>query len=142
MEDSSGQHDEKINHTISDTAKQISTTISMLKGFTMENMDTSFQTLRQVKIFGVQTITDTITLTETTYDKTSTNKYLHKAVRTARIPVNYDERHNWLRVFELLAYLLVELQAQVHVHETLQKQQASVIIVPSEETVRTKLSVG
>lgn len=79
MEGTSGQHEEKIDHTISDTAKQISITISMLKGFTMANMDASFETLRQVTIFGVQAIERTITLTETSYDEEST-KYLYKAV--------------------------------------------------------------
>jgi hypothetical protein len=65
IEGSSGQHEENIGHTISDTAKQISNTISMLKWFTMENMDAKFSTLKRVKIFGVQAIEKTITLTET-----------------------------------------------------------------------------
>ncbi|KAI7863057.1 hypothetical protein BDF14DRAFT_1959353 [Spinellus fusiger] len=126
----------------------------MLKGFTMANMDASFETLRQVKIFGVQaiknspcfyewyTVTErTITLTETSYDEEST-KYLYKVARTARIPIEYEEPYNWLRVFELLAYLLVELKEQVHIHETLNKEQTSITIVHPEETVRTKLSIG
>ncbi|KAI8874701.1 hypothetical protein K501DRAFT_315398, partial [Backusella circina FSU 941] len=141
MEGSSGQHEEKIDHTISDTAKQISNTISILKGFTMANMDASFETLRQVKIFGVQATERTIALTETSYDEEST-KYLYKVVRTARIPIEYEERYNWLRVFELLAYLLVELKEQVRIHETLSKEQTSISIVHPEETVRIKLSIG
>jgi hypothetical protein len=87
----------------------------------MENIDASFETLRQVKIFGVQAIERMITLTETSYDQEST-KYPYKVVRTARIPIEYEERNNWLRVFELLAYLLVELKKQVHLHETLDKE--------------------
>ncbi|GAN01524.1 hypothetical protein MAM1_0008d00957 [Mucor ambiguus] len=141
MEGSSGQHEEKIDHTISDTAKQISNTISTLKGFTMANMDASFETLRQVKIFGLQAIERTITLTETSYDEEST-KYLYKVIRTARIPIEYEERYDWLRVFELLAYLLVELKEQVHIHETLNKEQTSISIVHQEETVRIKLGIG
>ncbi len=81
MEGSSGQHEERIDHTISDTAKQISNTIAMLKGFTRENMDASFETLRKVKIFGVQAVEKMIILTETSYDEEST-KYLFKVVRT------------------------------------------------------------
>ncbi|KAI8997262.1 hypothetical protein BDB01DRAFT_830865 [Pilobolus umbonatus] len=141
MEGSSGQHEEKIDHTISDTAKQIRNTISILKGFTMANMDASFGTLRQVKIFGVQAIERTITVTETSYDEEST-KYLYKVVRTARIPIEYEERYNGLRVFELLAYLLVELKEQVPIHETLNKEQSSISIVYPKETVRIKLSIG
>ncbi|KAI8967367.1 hypothetical protein BDF20DRAFT_829667, partial [Mycotypha africana] len=141
MEGSSGQYEEKIDHTISDTAKQISNTISMLKGFTMANMDASFETLKLVKIFGVQAIERTITLTETSYDDEST-KYLYKVVRTARIPIEYEERYDWLRVFELLAYLLVELKEQVRIHETLNKEQTSVSIVQPEETVQIKLGIG
>ncbi|KAG0924812.1 hypothetical protein G6F57_017892 [Rhizopus arrhizus] len=141
MEGSSGQHEERIDHTISDTAKQISNTIAMLKGFTRENMDASFETLRKVKIFGVQAVEKMIILTETSYDEEST-KYLFKVVRTARIPIEYEERYNWLKVFELLAYLLVELKEQEQIYETLNKEQTSIIIVHPEETVRIKLSVG
>ncbi|CAO3631415.1 unnamed protein product [Mucor fragilis] len=93
MEGSSGQHEEKIDHTISDTAKQISNTISMLKGFARANMDASFETLRQVKIFGVHAIERTITFIETSYDEEST-KYLYKSIRTARISIEYEERYN------------------------------------------------
>ncbi|KAG0817715.1 hypothetical protein G6F20_002154 [Rhizopus arrhizus] len=141
MEGSSGQHEERIDHTISDTAKQISNTIAMLKGFTRENMDASFETLRKVKIFGVQAVEKMIILTETSYDEEST-KYLFKVVRTVRIPIEYEERYNWLKVFELLAYLLVELKEQEQIYETLNKEQTSIIIVHPEETVRIKLSVG
>lgn len=113
----------------------------MLKGFTRENMDASFETLRKVKIFGVQAVEKMIILTETSYDEEST-KYLFKVVRTARIPIEYEERYNWLKVFELLAYLLVELKEQEQIYETLNKEQTSIIIVHPEETVRIKLSVG
>lgn len=37
IEGSSGQQEENIDHTISDTAKQVSSTISMLKGFSQVN---------------------------------------------------------------------------------------------------------
>lgn len=60
-----------------------------------------------------------ITLTETTYDKEF--KYLFKVVRRARVPIEYEDRYNWLRVFELLSYLLLELQEQVHVHKIINK---------------------
>ncbi|PHZ11960.1 uncharacterized protein RHIMIDRAFT_283685 [Rhizopus microsporus ATCC 52813] len=65
MEGSSGQHKETIYRTTSDTAKQISNTISMLKGLTRENMDASFETLKQAKTIDVQAIDRTIALTET-----------------------------------------------------------------------------
>lgn len=93
----------------------------MLKVFTREYINASFETLRRVEIFGVQVIERTIALTETSYGE-GFFKYFEKAVRTARIPIEYIERYNW-RVFELLAYLLVKLKEQVHVHETLNKEQ-------------------
>lgn len=93
MEDSSDQHEEKIDHTINDAAKQISNDISMLKGCTMANMDASYETLRQVKIFGVQVIERTIILTETSYDEESA-KYLYKVLLTAKISIEYEERDN------------------------------------------------
>ncbi|CEI99686.1 hypothetical protein RMCBS344292_13768 [Rhizopus microsporus] len=92
--------------------KQIGSTISMLKGFTMANLNASYETLKKFKVFDVQMAERTITLTETSYDNESF-KYLSKAVRTTRISIEYEERYNWLRTFELLAYLLVELKEQM-----------------------------
>ncbi|KAG2197949.1 hypothetical protein INT47_002976 [Mucor saturninus] len=43
----------------------------------MTNMDASFKTSRQVKIFGMQAIKMAITLTETNYDEEST-KYIYE----------------------------------------------------------------
>lgn len=48
-EGSNDQYEEIAEHTINDTAKQISNAISILKGFTMVNMDASYETLRQVR---------------------------------------------------------------------------------------------
>lgn len=39
-------------------------------------------------------------------------------------------------------YLVVELKEQVHIRETLDKEQTSISIVHPEETVRIKLRIG
>lgn len=86
----------------------------------MANLNASYETLKKFKVFDVQMAERTITLTETSYDNESI-KYLSKAVRTTRISIEYEERYNWLRMFELLAYLLVELKEQMSMCNQLNK---------------------
>lgn len=45
-------------------------------------------------------------------------------------------------MFELLTYLLVELDKQVHVHKTLGNERTNNVAVRPDDTVRTKLNVG
>lgn len=45
-------------------------------------------------------------------------------------------------MFELLAYLLVELKKQVRIHETLNKEQTRISMIPFKEVVRIKPGIG
>jgi hypothetical protein len=56
----------------------------------------------------------------------------------AQVPTSYDMRIKWLRVFKMLAYLLVELQAQQVLQRTLDEEQNGKVPVSRENAIRMK----
>ncbi|KAL1926505.1 hypothetical protein VTP01DRAFT_5626 [Rhizomucor pusillus] len=68
----------------------------------------------------------------------TTKRTLPRKTLEFSLSSNYEE----LRVFELLTYLLVELDKQVHVHKTLGNERTNNVAVKPDDTVRTKLNVG
>ncbi|KAG0170725.1 hypothetical protein DFQ30_002055, partial [Apophysomyces sp. BC1015] len=54
MEASSGIEKEDLNHTLDDTLKNLHTSISMISGIIRRNLDASFETMKQVRVFCIQ----------------------------------------------------------------------------------------
>ncbi|GAB5587726.1 hypothetical protein Unana1_02626 [Umbelopsis nana] len=137
MKASGGQHHEDVQQTIDDSIKQISSMILMLKGLGNSHLNASFNTVMKTNVFGIQSIKTSIILSEIQVDEHG--KFVYKEVRTAEIPTTYAQRNKWLRIFELLAYLLVGLEEQVANLKTLDDEQDGKMDVLPEETIRMML---
>ncbi|KAI8368131.1 uncharacterized protein BYT42DRAFT_503749, partial [Radiomyces spectabilis] len=112
MEGSSGQRKERIPKTIDDSVKQIHNMLNMLKGIANTHLNSSFHTFLQTKVYGIQSIRATVTLSEIQVNHRG--KYIHRQVVTATIPTCHQERNKWLGVFNMVAYLLVAMETQVN----------------------------
>jgi hypothetical protein len=119
MEGSSKNHDkEVIGHSKDDTVKIIHTSIELLNSIIRRNMFASFGSLCRIKSFSVQSVCTTITLSTTMLDPSKVGSHIHKQVRYAEIPINYESRATWAAVFELVAYLFISLREQEAALET------------------------
>ncbi|KAG0172095.1 hypothetical protein DFQ30_011214 [Apophysomyces sp. BC1015] len=83
MEGSSGQTNEDIAHTTDDTLQNIHGSIC------------------------------TLCSTTATLDSRHPGQYTHQECRTAEIPLDHSQRLDWLKVFELVAYLVTMLREQI-----------------------------
>lgn len=115
MESSSGLEKENIQHTMDDTLKNLSTTITFINGTARQHLDASFSAFQKVQVFSIQTIKQTIALSSTGVDLTKVGHYYHIERRKAEIPITFAERCNWIRLMELLAALTIMISEQTRV---------------------------
>ncbi|KAI9265489.1 hypothetical protein EDC94DRAFT_488307, partial [Helicostylum pulchrum] len=95
MEASSGEFKESFIHIIDDTMKQINSSMMMIKSSVRKNLDASFDTICKTEVYGVQSIRNSITLSKTSLN--GVQVYRHQELRTTEIPVDYAQRHKWLK---------------------------------------------
>jgi hypothetical protein len=120
LEVSSGRLSDDHHHASDDTLKIMHSLMCILKGDSQTHANASLATYQRVKAFGVQTVKDVVILSEMTLGDDL--KYLYKEVLTAAIPINDTHRSKWLPMFNLLAYLLVQLGHQASAIKRLQEE--------------------
>ncbi|CAO3659705.1 unnamed protein product [Rhizopus stolonifer] len=100
FEASSGGANEDQNHTQGDTVKliRILSSILVLKAYDLKNA--RFETFIKYIAISIQAIKRKITLPILLMDK---DKFVFEERCSATIPISYQERYNWLQVFELIA---------------------------------------
>lgn len=140
MEASSGEFKENIPHTIDDTAKQINSSIMMLKSNVRKHLDASFETMCKVEVYGIQTVRNSITLSKTSLNDIQ-GGYIYQELRTTEIPVNYIQRHKWLKVMDLMAVLLSLLEKQEKIMKQLDLEQNGAADVQDNLRVRSVLNI-
>ncbi|GAA5795446.1 hypothetical protein HPULCUR_000804 [Helicostylum pulchrum] len=69
-----------------------------------KNLDASFDTICKTEVYGVQSIRNSITLSKTSLN--GVQVYRHQELRTTEIPVDYAQRHKWLKAMVHMAVLL------------------------------------
>lgn len=111
MEASSREFKENMPHTLDDTLKQIHSSIMILKSDIRSHLDASFVTMRKVEVYGIQSVRNSITLSKTQLDGAQCG-YIYQELRTVEIPTDYNKRHKWLKVMDLMAILLNMMEAQ------------------------------
>ncbi|KAI7852719.1 hypothetical protein BDC45DRAFT_428652, partial [Circinella umbellata] len=94
---------ENTQHSMDDTLKQIESTSNALKRQINLYKCASYDTIIKRKIYGIQVIQNTITLTETSIMNPA--KWRFVEVRSATIPTTWAMRYQMLKVFELIAML-------------------------------------
>lgn len=105
MESSSCYSAEKIDHTMSDTWKLIMMSTDSLRMELLKYQDGSFDTAKELAIFGVQCVKGTITLLKTTIHDEHAWRVVE--LRSAQIPTQWVNRVEFMKVFELLCTLHV-----------------------------------
>jgi hypothetical protein len=115
FEASSGQYDVNTDKIIDDGTKQISSMMSMLKDIASSHLNAEFDTFLKIKVFGIQSVKTNIILSEMLFREDG--RYHYREVRSAEVLTEYVERNKWIKIFEILCYLFVELKNQ-EVHYT------------------------
>ncbi|KAI9258019.1 hypothetical protein BDA99DRAFT_561459 [Phascolomyces articulosus] len=109
VEASSGCVSENVGHSIEDTLKSLEcATASLTKAAHKYNIHQSKQTFKNLKTFSIQLIKNDLTLSSTYVNDQFS--WTRVELRTAAIPMKWDERLNMVAVFELLTCLLYELR--------------------------------
>ncbi|KAG1149847.1 hypothetical protein G6F37_001981 [Rhizopus arrhizus] len=121
MVSSSGEHKENVKHTENDTLKQIHNSITMLKADINNHRNAVFSTMCQIETFGIHFVKKEITLSKTKLNGAS-GGYICQEIRSAKIPVAYEERHKWLKMADLLATLMNLLIVQQKIRDQLDRE--------------------
>ncbi|KAI8376020.1 uncharacterized protein BYT42DRAFT_498822 [Radiomyces spectabilis] len=124
-------------HASDDTLKIMHSLMCVLKGDAQTHANASLVTYKRVKAFGVQTVQDVVILSEMSLGDNC--KYAYKEVMTAAVPVNDSHRSKWLPMFDLLAYLYVQLNEQVNIIRRLQEEHDGVHVVDQNMTLISTL---
>ncbi|CEG72970.1 hypothetical protein RMATCC62417_08442 [Rhizopus microsporus] len=134
FEASSGGANEDQSHTQDDALKliRILTSILVLKAYDLKNA--RFETFVKYMAISIQVIKRKITLSVLSMDKDK--KFVFEERRSATIPISYQERYNWIQVFELLADFEQLLKEQDEIEGLLREENAGRAMV-GEETVRS-----
>lgn len=140
MEGSSGLQNEVVDHVINDTLKNIHSTMCMIDRVVRENMNINFSTVTQVETVCVQSSGKYLTLSTTSLDEANPGKYVHIQRRHASIPITFEDRYEWIVLFELLSFLLILLEKQDKVKEIMIKERNRLVTVDPEKTVGKLLS--
>lgn len=135
MEGSSNStSEENIEHTQEDTVKTLYASIENLNSFIRRHCSASFSSLCSVVSFSVPCVCNTITLSTTTMDCNNVGAYIQTEVRSAEIPLTFQNRLSRMYVFELVAYLYTSLREQEAILETIMKESAG--LIPLKDTDR------
>ncbi|CAO3665988.1 unnamed protein product [Rhizopus stolonifer] len=140
MEGSSGQHKERIPKTTDDSVKQIHNMLNMLnmfKAIANTHLNSSFQTFLQMKVYGIQSIKATVSLSE--MQMNDQGKFVHRQDLTATISIRYQERNKWLVVLNMVVYMLTALETQVDNLAKLDDEQEGKINVENEKKAQVKI---
>lgn len=89
--------------------KQLESTSNALKHEINAYQFASYNTMKRRKIFGVHSIQDKITLTDTSIKDRNTWRFVE--LRSAVVPTCWAKRKQWTKVFEWTATLYVR-----HIH--------------------------
>lgn len=140
LEASSGPHKEDITHTKDDTLKNVHSSISLLNVLVRKFQDGRFSTATNLRTFSVQSVCSTITLCSTSLDPDNIGGYIHEELRFADIPMTYNDRYKWLKVFEIVAKLVGMLRKQTMVYQQLHNEHTGAVPVDEMESIKLLFS--
>lgn len=110
LEASSGALNEDVSHSNGDTLKLIQSATEILKAELLNNLDCSYTTFLRRKILILQTVTNKLTLSSVSLlDET---RYKVIELRSGNFPVKWEDRYDWMKIFELLSTVMVSSLAE------------------------------
>ncbi|KAI8087785.1 uncharacterized protein B0P05DRAFT_465198 [Gilbertella persicaria] len=133
MESSGFSNDKVVSHSLNDTLKNIKNGHDNLKYLFSQYRNASFDTIKKVNIFSCQIIENKVTLIKYAVKSRSTWKVVE--CRSASVPLNIENSLDYMRVFELFAFMLDDIQKQQFVFKQLKLENLGLVSVPEHETV-------
>ncbi|KAL9538348.1 hypothetical protein PS6_011580 [Mucor atramentarius] len=137
MESSGFSNDKVVSHSLNDTLKNIKNGHDNLKYLFSQYRNASFDTIKKVNICSCQIIENKITLIKYAVKSRSTWKVVE--CRSASVPLNIENILDYMRVFELFAFMLGDIQKQQSVFKQLKLENLGLVPVPEHETVASCL---
>ncbi|KAI8394215.1 uncharacterized protein BYT42DRAFT_34980 [Radiomyces spectabilis] len=105
----------------------------MLISFVRRHTAAFFASLCSVASFSFQCVCATITLSTTTMGHDNVGAYVRSDVRSADVPLIFQNRASWMDVFELIAYLYTSLREQETILEQIMKESSGLIPVDDQD---------
>lgn len=112
MESSGFWNDQVVSHSLNDTLKNIKNGHDNLKYLISVYRNASFETIKKVNIFSCQIIESKVTLIKYAVKSRSTWKVVE--CRSASVPLSIESSLNYMRVFELFAFMLVSFEVGIY----------------------------
>ncbi|KAI9254753.1 hypothetical protein EDC94DRAFT_678836 [Helicostylum pulchrum] len=109
VEASSGKLQESTVHTIEDCLKLLESGISSLRKEAILNKNSSIATFKKLKVFGLQTIKNLVTLSELYMNNDTSWNFIEK--RTATLSSSWNDRILLIQYLELIATIFVRLNS-------------------------------
>ncbi|KAI8641550.1 hypothetical protein BD408DRAFT_444246 [Parasitella parasitica] len=107
VEASSGKLQENTVHTIEDCLKLLECGISSLRKEAILNKNSSIATFKKLKVFGLQTNKNQVTLSESSMNNVTSWNFIEK--RTATLPSSWDDRILLIQYLELMAIIFDDI---------------------------------
>ncbi|OBZ89730.1 hypothetical protein A0J61_02221 [Choanephora cucurbitarum] len=133
MESSGFNHTSVVSHSLNDTLKNIKNGHDNLKYLFSQYRNASFNTIKKVNIFSCQIIENKITLIKYAVKSRTTWKVVE--CRSASVPLTIESSLYYVKVFELFAFMLNNIQKQQSVFNQLKLENLGLVPVPKHETV-------
>jgi hypothetical protein len=112
----------------------------MIDRVVRENMNINFSTVTQMETVCVQSSGKYLTLSTTSLDETNPRRYVRIQRRHASISITFEDRYEWIVLFELLSFLTILLQKQDKVRDIMIKKRNRLVTVDDEKTIGKLLS--
>ncbi|KAI8075626.1 hypothetical protein BDF21DRAFT_69616 [Thamnidium elegans] len=120
VEASSGKLQENTVHTIEDCLKLLEYGISSLRKEAILNKNSSIATFKKLKVFGLQTIKNQVTLSELYMNNDTSWNFIEK--RTATLPSSWDDRILLIQYLELIATIFDDICDTHHLLKILMEE--------------------
>ncbi|KAI8063094.1 hypothetical protein BDF21DRAFT_369139 [Thamnidium elegans] len=132
--ESSGYNDkEDFKHMLEDTLKNLKNGSDSLKYLISQYKFASYSTFKKVTVFSIQIIQTTMTLVA--YSVSTPEKWQAVECRSASVPLTWDDREDFIKVFELFTFLLEELKNQKENFKALKQEHLGISFVTTGQSV-------
>ncbi|KAL7324342.1 hypothetical protein PS15p_209551 [Mucor circinelloides] len=128
MESSGFENNNIISHSLNDILKNIKNGHDNLKYLFSRYRDASFDTIKKVNVFSCQIIQNKVTLIK--YSVKSPRAWKVVECRSASVPLIIENSLDYIKVFELFAFILEDIRNQQTVLKQLKLEALNLVPVP------------
>ncbi|KAI9030151.1 hypothetical protein CLU79DRAFT_734324 [Phycomyces nitens] len=119
-----------------DILKNLHSSIHFLSNILRNSQFAKFTTLCKAQTFSIQVIDKVMIFSTVSLHPTEPGGYIYKERRSAEIPESFADRMGWIRMFELLATLIDDIDAQKLVTKNIATENSGVYPIDKDETGR------